>query len=101
MMMPVERFNVVAVPEKFKEIGMAMSLDVQHMNPVQAADVTLGAIERLRNDVGIPQVPLKEFDFTEDDIEHTIKWCFNDISYESNPRDMVPDDVREMMRAYT
>jgi len=98
MMMPVERFNVVAVPEKFKEIGMAMSLDVHHMNPVQAADVTLEAIERLRNDVGIAQVPLKEFDFTEKDIEHTAKWSLNDISYESNPRDMTADDVREIMR---
>ncbi|MBW1801428.1 MAG: iron-containing alcohol dehydrogenase [Deltaproteobacteria bacterium] len=98
MMMPVERFNVVAVPEKFKEIGMAMSLDVHHMNPVQAADVTLDAIERLRNDVGIPQVPLKEFDFTEKDIDHTVKWCLNDISWEANPRDMTADHVREIMR---
>lgn len=99
MMMPVERFNVVGVPEKFKEIGIAMGLDIQHMTPVTAADKTLEAIERLRNDVGIPQVPLKEFDFTEKDVEHMAKWCMNDISLESNPRDMTTDQAKEIMRS--
>ena len=99
MMMPVERFNVVGVPEKFKEIGIAMGLDIQHMTPVTAADKTLEAIERLRNDVGIPQVPLKEFDFTEKDVEHMAKWCMNDISLESNPRDMTAEQAKEIMRS--
>ena len=65
MMMPIERFNAVAVPERFKEIGEAMGLDVKHMHPVHAADKTLEEIERLRNDVEIPQVPLSTFDFSE------------------------------------
>ena len=99
MMMPVERFNVVGVTEKFKEIGVAMGLDIQHMTPVTAADKTLEAIERLRNDVGIPQVPLKEFDFTEKDVEHMAKWCMNDISLESNPRDMTAEQAKEIMRS--
>jgi alcohol dehydrogenase class IV len=99
MMMPVERFNVVACPERFQEIGEAMGLDVRYMNPVQAADETLEAIEQLRNDVGIPQVPFKEFDFTEEDVEHTAKWAVNDISKESNPRDMSAEQIKEIMRS--
>jgi alcohol dehydrogenase class IV len=99
MMMPVERFNVVAVPDKFKEIGEAMGLDVHHMNPVQAADKTLEAIERLRNDVGIRQVPLREFDFTDADVEHTAKWAMNDLSREANPRDINADQIKEIMRS--
>ncbi len=99
MMMPVERFNVVAVPERFKEIGEAMGLDVRHMNPVHAADKTLEEIERLRNDVGIPQVPLKEFDFTEADVEHTAKWAMNDLSREANPRDITAEQIKEIMRS--
>ena len=99
MMMPVERFNMIGVPEKFKEIGITMGLDIQHVNPVTAADKTLEAIERLRNDVGIRQVPLKEFDFTEKDVEHTAKWVMNDISRQSNPRDITADQVKEIMRA--
>lgn len=99
MMMPVERFNVVACPERFQEIGEAMGLDVRYMNPVDAADVTLEAIEQLRNDVGIPQVPFKEFDFTEEDVEHTAKWAINDISKESNPRDMSAEQIKNIMRS--
>jgi len=99
MMLPVERFNSIAVPEKFKEIGEAMGLDIHHMNPVQATDKTLEAIERLRNDVGIPQVPLKEFDFTDDDIEHSVKWSLNDLSREANPRQVNADQVRTIMRS--
>lgn len=99
MMMPVERFNMVAVPSKFKEIGEAMRLDVHHMNTVKAADITLDAIERLRNDVGIRQIPLKEFGFDEEDVEHTAKWSSNDISREANPRDITPEQVKEIMRS--
>jgi alcohol dehydrogenase class IV len=99
MMMPVERFNVVAVPDRFKEIGEAMGLDVHHMNPVHAADKTLEEIDRLRNDVGIPQVPLKEFNFTEADVEHTAKWAMNDLSREANPRDITAEQIKEIMRS--
>lgn len=99
MMMPVERFNVIACPEKFQEIGEAMGLDIRYMNPVHAADETLEAIERLRNDVGIPQIPFKEFDFTEEDVEHTAKWAVNDISKESNPRDINAEQIRKIMRS--
>lgn len=99
MMMPVERFNSIAVPEKFKEIGEAMGLDVKHLNNVQAVDKTLEAIERLRNDVGIPQVPLSKFKFTEDDISHSVKWAMNDLSREANPREINGDQIREIMRS--
>ena len=99
MMMPVERFNVVACPERFKEIGEAMGLDVRHMNPVQAADKTLEAIEQLRNDVGIPQVPLRELDFSEEDIEHSVKWALKDISGQANPRNYGAEEIREILRS--
>lgn len=99
MMMPVERFNVVACPERFQEIGETMGLDVRYMNPVQAADKTLEAIERLRNDVGISQVPFKEFNFTEADVEHTAKWAVNDISKESNPRDISAEQIKQIMHS--
>jgi alcohol dehydrogenase class IV len=99
MMMPVERFNVVACPERFKEIGEAMGLDVRSMNPVQAADKALEAIERLRSEVGIRQIRLKELNFTEKDVEHSIKWALNDISGQANPRDYTEDQLGELLRS--
>ena len=99
MMMPVERFNVVACPERFKELGEAMGLDIRHMNPVQGADRTLEAIERLRNEVGIRQIPLKELDFTEKDVEHSVKWAMKDISGEANPRDFTEEELKMILRS--
>lgn len=69
------------------------------MNPVQATDQTLEAIERLRGDVGIEQKPLKEFDFSDDDINHAIKWSMNDISREANPRDIDGDQIRAIFKS--
>ncbi|MDD2733862.1 MAG: iron-containing alcohol dehydrogenase [Desulfuromonadaceae bacterium] len=99
MMLPVERFNSLACPERFKEIGEAMGLDVRYMSAVHATDKTLEEIERLRNDVGIPAVSLREYDFSEADIEHTVKWASNDLSMEANPRDMTHDQIRAILRS--
>ena len=99
MMIPVERFNVVACPERFKEIGEAMGLDIRHMNPMQAADKTIEAIERLRSEVGIQQIPLKELDFTEEDLEHSVKWAMKDISGEANPRNYTAEQLRNIIRS--
>ncbi len=99
MMIPVEQFNSISSMEKFKEIGIAMGLDIKHMNPVAATDQTLEAIVRLRNDVGIHQRPLREYDFTDADIDHTIKWSMNDISREANPRDINADQIRAIMKS--
>jgi alcohol dehydrogenase class IV len=98
MLLPVSTFNAVACPERFKEIGEAMGLDVRHLSPVHAADKTLEEIARLRDDVGIAAVSLNEYDFSEADIDHTIKWASNDLSMEANPRDMSPEQIRKLMR---
>jgi alcohol dehydrogenase class IV len=76
-----------------------MGVDTRGMTKVQAADRALDEIERLRNDVGITNISLKQFKFTDKDIEHSIKWSLNDISYEGNPRDMTGDDIRKIMKA--
>lgn len=99
MCLPVERFNVVACPDRFTEIAQAMGVDTRGLTKVQAADRAIEEMERLRNDVGITNISLKQFNFTEKDIEHTVKWALNDISYEGNPRDMTADDIRRIMKA--
>jgi alcohol dehydrogenase len=99
MMLPVERFNVTACPDRFKEIGEAMGLDIRYTNPIQAADITLEAIERLRDDVGIRQIRLRELDFTEQDIDHSVKWCLKDISGEANPRSYTGSQLKDFFRS--
>jgi alcohol dehydrogenase class IV len=99
MCLPVERFNVVACPEKFAEVAQAMGVDTRGLTTVQAADRGLEEIERLRNDIGITNISLKQFNFTDKDIEHTVKWALADISYEANPRNMTDDNVRKIMKS--
>jgi len=99
MFLPVERFNVVACSDRFAEIAPAMGVDTRGLTRVQAADRALEELERLRNDVGITNISLKQFNFTDKDIEHTVKWSLNDISYEGNPRDMTGDDIRRIMKS--
>jgi formaldehyde dismutase / methanol dehydrogenase len=98
MLLPVERFNVVANFERFAEIAQALGVDTCGLTRVQAADAALDEMERLRNDCGITDISLKQFDFTEADLEHSVKWALNDLSREANPRDVSPDDVRAIMR---
>jgi alcohol dehydrogenase class IV len=45
------------------------------------------------------RVNMKEFDFSEADIEHTAKWAINDLSREANPRDITPEQIKEIMRS--
>lgn len=99
MCLPVERFNVVAVPDRFAEIAQAMGVDTRGLTKVQAADKAIEEMERLGNDVGITDISLKQFNFTDKDVEHSVKWALNDLSYEGNPRDMTGDDIRKMMKA--
>lgn len=96
-MLPVSQFNLPGAPERYKEIGEAMGLDVRYMPPIRAAEKTLEEIEKLRNDIGIAQVSTKEMALTEDEYAHIGKWCFNDISYEANPRDMNIADVKAIL----
>ncbi len=99
MMIPVERFNMVAAPEKFAEIATAFGVDTRGMTKIQAAEKAIEEMEKLRNDVGITDISLKQFNFTDADIEHTVKWALNDLSYEANPRNMTGDDIRKIMKS--
>jgi alcohol dehydrogenase class IV len=54
-------------------------------------------MERLRNDLGITNTSLKQFDLAEKDVDHAAKWVLNDLCREANPRDMSEEQVKEML----
>jgi len=99
MMIPVERFNVVSAPDRFAEIATAFGVDTRGMTKIQAAESALDEMEKLRNDVGITDISLKQFNFNDADVEHTVKWSLNDLSKEANPRDITGDDIRKIMKS--
>ena len=105
----LKREGVLPSPYNFANYK-APSLDeyIVHDSTLREGEQTPGVIfsieDKLKiakklDDVGIPQVPLKEFDFTEADIEHTVKYFLNDISGENNPRDMEEEQIKALLRA--
>jgi alcohol dehydrogenase class IV len=99
MLVPIERFNMIAKPKMFAEIANCFGVDTRGMTTIQAAEKAIDEIERLRNDVGITNISLKQFDFTEKDIDHVAKWVIKDLNCEANPRDINQSQVKEILRS--
>ena len=55
MMLPVLRFNAPACQQRMAEIGVAMGLDVARAPAEEGAGVALDALQRLVEDIGVPQ----------------------------------------------
>src|SRR5690606_32758134 len=51
----VERFNLIAKPERFVDIAVAFGENVSGLSTREAAELALTAIETLARDVGIPE----------------------------------------------
>jgi len=98
MLVPVERFNMIAKPKAFADVAACFGVDTRGMTVVQAAEKALEEMERLRNDVGFTDISLKQLNLTEENIEHVAKWALNDINYEGNPRGMNQTQVKEILR---
>ena len=98
MMVPIERFNMMAKPKTFAELATCFGVDTRGMSTIQAAEKAIDEMERLRNDVGITNISLKQFDVTEKDIDHVAEWVIKDVCCEANPRDINQSQVKEILR---
>ncbi len=60
-------FNLIACPERFADIAVALGENIDDLAAVDAADVAIEAIRKLSKDVGIPsglaELGVKEADF--------------------------------------
>ena len=81
----VSEFNIIACPEKFVDIAIALGENVEGLSVMEAADVALEAIENLSNDVGIPS-GLKELGVKEEDLSTLADNALKDACGLTNPR---------------
>ena len=81
----VEGFNVIACPERFVDIAIALGENVEGLSVMEAADVALEAIENLSHDVGIP-AGLKELGVKEEDLPTLADNALKDACGLTNPR---------------
>lgn len=94
----VERFNLIAKPERFVDIAIALGENVSGLPTRAAAEIALTAIETLAKDVGIPG-SLTELGVKEEDIPLLAENAMRDACSFTNPRKATLDDVQGMIRA--
>jgi alcohol dehydrogenase class IV len=95
----VMEFNALEVPAKYKEIAVAMGVDVTGMTDAAAAQAAIDKVKELNKEVGIPtlkecDVPKEKFAVLADDI-------LNEVVINFNPRNVTKQDILAILeKAY-
>ena len=90
----VMRFNAVGNEAKFRDIALAMGLDVASKTPQQAASAMIDALFALNSDLQIP-ADLKRWNITQADLETLVEGAAKVTRLlDNNPRSMEKADIR-------
>ena len=90
----VMRFNCVGNEVQFKEIALAMGLDVADKTPAQATDVMINALCALNRDLQIPD-DLKGWNISSADLDTLVEGAAKVTRLlDNNPRPMTKADIR-------
>jgi len=88
----VEKFNLIACPERFVDIAIAMGENVDGLSTRDAADKAISAIQKLSADVGIPS-GLAQLKVDENDFKVMAENAMKDICQYTNPRTANLDNI--------
>jgi len=91
-------FNTLANPQRFADIAVAMGVNVQGLNAVEAAAKGIAAIRKLSADIGIP-AGLKALNVKEEDLGVMAENAMKDACMLTNPRLATLECVIGMYRA--
>ena len=94
----VEAFNLIACPERFVDIAIALGENVEGLSVREAADKALAAIRKLSADVGIP-AGLTELGVKEEDLKIMAENAMKDACSFTNPRKATMEDVINIFKA--
>lgn len=90
----VMRFNSVGNEGKFRDVAVAMGLEVSALNDAQAAEAMIDSLFALNRDLEIPS-DLKRWNITEADLETLVDGAAKVTRLlDNNPRPMSKDDIR-------
>ncbi len=89
----VLRFNAQSVPERLRDIGVAMGLDIISQSSQEAASTTIDAIESFLRNIGIP-AHLSETGVDPDILPMLVAKALEDGCHLLNPRPCTADDFR-------
>lgn len=78
-------YNLIACPQRFADIAMALGENIEGLSPIAAAERANAAIRRLSRDIGIPK-GLEELGVKEKDLETMARNAQKDACQATNPR---------------
>ncbi|GLY09426.1 iron-containing alcohol dehydrogenase [Bacillus badius] len=93
----VMEFNLLASPDKFKEIASLMGEDVQSLSPSAAGEKAISFVKKLSIDIGAP-LTLSEMGFEEAFIPEISETALADACMITNPRDITAEEVASLLR---
>ncbi|MGF9713633.1 MULTISPECIES: iron-containing alcohol dehydrogenase [Paenibacillus] len=93
----VMQFNLVGNLEKFKEIAEIFGENTAGLPLREAAELSVKAIKKLNQDIGIP-AGLREYGVTEEDLDYIAKEGMESGNVWVNPRKPTLEDLKEIVR---
>jgi len=93
----VEQFNLIACPERFRDIAIALGENVEGLSVNDAAELAIEAIKKLSVSVGIP-AGLSELGVKEEDLKIMAENAKKDACCFTNPRLATLDDVIQIFK---
>ncbi|WP_342677651.1 iron-containing alcohol dehydrogenase [Methanofollis sp. UBA420] len=94
----VEKFNLIAAPDRFVDIAKALGENVEGFSTIEAANKAIDAIKTLSVDIGIP-AGVKELGAKEEDIPTLADNAMKDICGLTNPRRATKDEIMAIYRS--
>jgi len=93
----VAEFNLMATPQKFARVAMAMGENVHGFTTLQAGRKAVEAIKQLNRDLGIPE-RLRDIGVTEDKIPEMATLAFESNYNRWNPRYTTVEDFMALFK---
>ncbi len=98
LMPTVERWNMIASPERFADIAVFLGENIDGLSKMAAAERGIAALERISEDVGIP-ANIKSIGADPKDFQLMAENALKDGNAYSNPRKGSKDDIVALFEA--
>lgn len=98
MLLPtVEKYNIIAAPERFAQLAEIMGEDTTGLSTMEAADLSIKAMRRMCDDVNIPR-SIKAIGAKPEDFELMAENALKDGNAFSNPRKGTKEDIVKLFQ---
>ncbi|MCG1013088.1 iron-containing alcohol dehydrogenase [Tepidanaerobacter sp. GT38] len=92
----VMEYNADYVEDKFKDVALAMGIDIKNKNCNEISKEVINEIFKMTEDIKIPR-DLKKFGITKDDLENLVEGASGVTRLlDNNPKPMTKDDMRNI-----